>query len=271
MSLLTTWIARYGLRQKNTIIYSVGGGKGHLQRAINIADAIGCATIIHQHDLQHTKHTIISLQGHDIKTWIQDIWESMASVYDCLIVDTFPSGIAGELTEEMICRFPLRFVLGRYIQEGTYPHYEESLSRYTQVLLPYAPEYCEWENNQIGLYIGHITRRITIDNNLPISLVLIGNTSLLPEGWMDLLPASTICIHHEFSMLPNARRYLCIGAGYNLFWELFFLPILVKHIPISKRYDDQFRRAGRWERIVYTKKQLISFLNNDMSQPNDIL
>ena len=269
MSLLTTWIANYSLQQKNILIYAVGGGKGHLQRALNIADALGRATIIHQHDAQHPTHTIISLQGHDIKTWIQNIWESMASKYDCLIVDTFPSGIARELTEEMICAFPLRFLLGRYIQEEAYPQYEEQLSRYTQILLPYTPAYCEWEQNKNGTYIGHLTRKIQIDKNPPVELVVIGDTTKIPTGWIDLFPASAVYIHHDFSMLPHAQRYLCIGAGYNLFWELFFLPIVVQHIPLSKRYDDQFRRAGLWQRIVYAKDHLISFLGTDASPSRD--
>ena len=111
--------------------------------------------------------------------------------------------------------------------------------------------------------MGTIVREITINDD-QAELCVIGNQASIPERWSSLFPEHTIFIHHRFHALPRARRYLCVGAGYNLFWELYFLGHAVAHMPLEKRYDDQFRRCLRFGRSISTYRELFRFLGEGL-------
>ena len=140
-----------------------------------------------------------------------------------------------------------------------YHDYTAACNWYTRVWIPYHPQRCEWNHSPNGDYMGTIVRSIAI-NDKQTPLCVIGNQNLIPKRWLSLFPDNTVFIHYRFHELPCAQKYLCVGAGYNLFWELYFLGRLVAHIPIEKRYDDQFRRCMQFGRMVSTYQELFDFL-----------
>ena len=114
-----------------------------------------------------------------------------------------------------------------------------------------------------GEYIGPVVRQIKIDSEKYHDVVVIGDAQSLHRSWKALLPRDTLFIHRHFVEIPSARKYVCIGAGYNLVWEMHQLRVDVVHIPIHKRYDDQFHRVGLLNRIVYDRQQFKNFLDFD--------
>jgi hypothetical protein len=262
MSLRNIWIAKYALREKKILIYAIGGGKGHLQRALNIAENLKNVTIMHQHTFSHEEHTIISPKSEDVFFWSEHFLHHQIQDFDCFIVDTFPTGIGEEITQDLLNRVSLRFLIARYLKEETLPCYSKALSWYSHILLPYTSDLCEWEYPPSQNYIGHLTRTIKIDTTQNVCMVVIGDINKIPRMWRHIFPTDTVFIDRYFYSLPQAHGYLCIGAGYNIFWELHALKIKAMHIPLHKRYDDQFLRAGRWNRIIHSKQQLLTFITS---------
>ena len=234
------WIANQAIAQQKVLIYALGGGNGHIQRAHLIAQQFSCATIMHQKESPFSSSVPVMHPGEKtLASWsVQTLTECAAS-HDCVVVDTFPQGIAHEITEEIIQQYESSFLVGRYLREEMYHEYKDSCSWYNDVWLPYCPEQCEWDHPPKGVYAGVFARPIAI-NRERVSLCVIGNHNLMPNRWTSLFPAKTAFINHRFHTLPHAQKYLCVGAGYNLFWELNSLDLEVAHIPMEKRYDDQF-------------------------------
>ena len=156
---------------------------------------------------------------------------------------------------------PRRFVNARYLRVEALFNYEQALSWYSHVLLPYTSTLCEWDKSRSGIYIGHLTRSIRVDLEKKESMVVIGALDDVPSGWRKELPKNAVFIDGAFDSLPLAYGYLCVGAGYNIFWELYLLNLNAMHIPLQKRYDDQFRRAGRWNRMIHNREQLIRIVH----------
>ncbi|MAA77711.1 MAG: hypothetical protein CL916_00505 [Deltaproteobacteria bacterium] len=256
------WIAEQKISPKKVLVYALGGGNGHIQRANLIAQQFSDATIMHQKESPFSSSIpVIHPQGKDLVAWSVETLMKSADSHDCVVVDTFPKGVGHEITQEIIQRYESSFLVARYVREEMYHDYKASCSWYTDVWIPYCLEKCEWDNPPNGVYTGVFTRPIEINND-QVSLCVIGNLDLIPKRWFSLFPVHTTFINHRFHTLPNAKRYLCVGAGYNLFWELNSLDLNVAHMPVEKRYDDQFRRTMRFGLMVSTYQDLFDFLKD---------
>ena len=263
MSPTNTWIAEQELSSKRALIYALGGGHGHIQRASLLAQQFSSATILHQNRSPFSPNVpVLYPQGKPLEEWVGKTLKECASSHDCVIVDTFPKGIAHEITKDVLQEYESSVLIARYLREEMYLDYETACAWYKHIWLPYHPQRCEWSHPPQGAYLGTIVREITINDD-QTDLCVIGNQALIPERWLSLFPEKTIFIHHRFHALPHAQRYLCVGAGYNLFWELHFLGHAVAHVPIEKRYDDQFRRCLRFGRSISTYQELCAFLSTE--------
>ena len=206
---------------------------------------------------------VIHPQGKPLSEWVVQTLKEYSTEYDVVIVDTFPQGIAHEITQDVLQCYVSSFLVARYLREEVYHNYAEACSWYTRMWIPYQSQNCEWNRPPDGDYMGTIVRSIVI-NDEQTDLCVIGNHDLIPKRWLSLFPEHTVFIHYRFHELPHAQKYLCVGAGYNLFWELYFLDRIVAHIPIEKKYDDQFRRCMRFGRMVATYQELFDFLGDGL-------
>ena len=109
--------------------------------------------------------------------------------------------------------------------------------------------------------MGPLVRDLPIADGLPAPVAVIGDARKLPPGWRALLPEDTVWIDRFVHRLPAARRYLCVGAGHNLCWELIGAGVAALHVPLARRYDDQHRRALRLGRAALRRDDVASFLS----------
>ena len=255
-----TWIADQAITQRSALIYALGGGNGHFQRAQLIAQLFSRATIMHQTKSPFFSSVpVIHACGEPLLSWsIQTLAESSRS-YDCIVVDTFPKGIGHEITKDILQQYASSFLVARYLREEQYQDYQAACSWYSDVWIPYLPERSEWDTPPTGVHTGFFTRPIAIANE-QVSLCVIGDQDKIPRRWFSLFPERTAFINHRFQSLPRSQKYLCVGAGYNLFWELNSLGLDVAHIPLEKRYDDQFLRVMRFGVMISTHQDLFDFL-----------
>ena len=257
-----TWTAEQELSQKRVLIYALGGGNGHIQRADLIAQQCADATIMHQKEAPFSSSVpVIHPKEDSLLSWSVETLKEGSSMYDCIVVDTFPKGIGHEITKEILQCYASSFLVARYLRTEMYQEYALSSSWYTNIWLPYSIEQCEWSIPPSEIYMGPTIRPIKI-NKEQTALCVIGERNSIPKRWSSLFPKRTIFIHHRFHTLPRAKKYLCVGAGYNLFWELNALGVEAAHIPIEKRYDDQFRRVMRFGTMISTYDQLFNFLRH---------
>ncbi|MEO1272868.1 MAG: hypothetical protein AAFX99_32675 [Myxococcota bacterium] len=66
-------------------------------------------------------------------------------------------------------------------------------------------------------------------------------------------------IRGAFELLPDAP-VVAVGAGYNTTYELLTLGLPFALVPLEKRFDDPWRRAGLLGRALHTRGQLGTFL-----------
>ena len=255
-----TWIAECEPHKKSALIYALGGGNGHFQRAVILSKYFANTTIMHQVKPSFScLETVVYPKSENLISWSSSFIQENPSSFDCVVVDTFPQGIGHELHQRILAEYSQSFLVARYLRAEQYSGYQESCSWYTKVLLPYSPNDSEWDVSPKGIYIGTLTRPISISIEKSVELCIIGNPNKIPIRWHSLFPSSTCIVQHRFHTLPKAHRYLCVGAGYNLFWELHSIGVSAGHIALEKRYDDQFLRAGRLGRLISTYQQLQRF------------
>jgi len=261
MTILPIWTA--DLQNKRALIYAMGGGFGHLQRASLFSMGFTEATILHQSQPPFPcQAKVVQPPPTNTRDWIQRFIVEQLTMVDCMVVDTFPYGLFHELTDEMIRSASESILIGRYLKKEEYRNYDRGKKNYSHVFLPYHQNRCEWNSEQNGRYIGPIIRDIFINSEWCCDLVVLGNIDLIPKTWQNLFPQSTVYVDHYFESLPQSKGYLCIGAGYNLVWEMKSLGLNVVHLPIEKRYDDQFRRAGMLGCMVNSRQVLDEFLRS---------
>jgi hypothetical protein len=236
-----------------TVIYALGGGRGHLMRARTLARSRS-AVILHQvagepglcvrddWSLADVQANLRALSGRDAM----------------LIVDTFPGGIAHELDDSLLALYGERVLIRRYLRPGAYEDEESLAARFDRTLIPYREERCEWERRIAGEHVGPLVRALRLDESSE-DLVVIGSRSTIPEGWMQLLIGARF-IDGPFASLPRARRYLALAAGHNLTYELLQLGVPFALCPQERRYDDQYRRADRLGAGIFHRGDLECWL-----------
>jgi hypothetical protein len=243
------------------LFYALGGGRGHVTRALNLARRFKRATILHSCDGRFGNlPTGIRLIRLNPTEDVNKALEEHTTAHTVLVVDTFPWGIRQELNPSTIACFNPRILVARFVSPGSYARYEEGLEHYTDIWLPTSPDACEWEGLVSGRYIGPQARRIQIERGQQAACVVIGDRSTLPESYRRKLPEETVFIEGPFQRLPYSQRVLSLGAGYNIVHELEALGVEAAFIPQDRRYDNQFVRARRVERCIASSADLEAWL-----------
>lgn len=251
----------------STLIYALGGNRGHLTRAVNLARRKGPSVVLHQCQLPHAVSATAQIELEPVPlSWgpnqLREYVFRRADEARHLVVDTFPGGVSHELDDSVLDAYEERTLVRRYVRPGTYDNYDELASRFDEVALPYDPSRCEWEGCVDGRYVGPLTRDVSLEDSPEISLVTIGPLGLLPRRWPELFPEDAVNISCPFQSLPRARRYLAIGAGHNLIYELDQLGVSYAAYPLEQRFDDPFRRVDRLGVGIFSRTQLRTFLEN---------
>jgi predicted glycosyltransferase len=213
-------------------IYAPGGGRGHLARAAAIARRFANARIDGDGELPGDA--------------------------DVLIVDTFPRGRRGELTDGVLARFARRVLVRRYVRDLAIG---DDASAYHRVWLPYARDACEWDGAMAGTHVGPLVRalRIAPDERCGAraSLVVLGDLDRLP--W-PVRVAGARFVRAWTDAIPAADAYFVVGAGHNTVYELRRLGVRFAAYPLDRRYDDQHRRVARLGIGVWSPADLDAFV-----------
>ncbi|MEL6342835.1 MAG: hypothetical protein AAFV53_06855, partial [Myxococcota bacterium] len=231
------------------LIYALGGGMGHLTRALNLAAILGPVRILHQAPYEPPSPmsgVLTRLPEGASAAWVRQ-WLS-AHPAERLIVDTFPGGVAHEIDDATLGGFSQTVLVQRHLKRGTYVDYARLADRFDVRWLPYPPDACAWEGDVEGIFVGPLVRRLERAPGPRASVAVIGDPNRLPLRWRAMMPTDTVYWEGHFTRLPAAERFVCVGAGHNLSWELWTAKVAAAHLPLPRRYDDQHRRA---ERIVF--------------------
>ena len=248
------------------LLYAVGGGRGHVQRALNLAEGFEQATILHSFEgpmpfPDWVRSVVVS--SADTRADVAALIESHRRPDSTLVVDTFPWGVGRRLGGALVSSFARRVLVARYVRPGSYEGYEEALEAFPSVWLPTERDACEWEGWVEGTYIGAQVRTIAMGRRIPVPLLVIGDTNELPPAFASRFGEGTHFIHGSFEALPAAERVLSVGAGYNIVHELGALGVNARFFPLERRYDNQFLRAARWGQAVLSADELDAWLRSD--------
>lgn len=264
------------------VIYALGGGLGHLSRALVLAREIDAIAILHRApgdglpDIDVPPGVrLIGVNAGWTPADLRACLAGLAQQAPVLVVDTFPAGVAHELDDALLSAFGHRVLIRRYLRTGAYDDEAALAARFDTMLVPYREAACEWdgEPGAGAVHVGFLVRALALDSvsdSVPddvsgaaLDLVIIGDAGRLPPGWRALLPARTRCVSGRFRALPAARRYLGTGAGHNLTYELHEAGVCFAVMPCERRYDDQFRRADRLGAGVYTRDDFAGWLGGE--------
>jgi hypothetical protein len=252
------------------VIYALGGGLGHLSRALVLARKIDAVAILHR-GAETAAETVAGMDAPGVRLIGVDTGWTPSDLRACLarcageapvlVVDTFPAGVAHELDDATLDRFEHRVLVRRYIRPGSYEDEAALAARFDAALVPYTEAQCEWDGEVDGAHVGFLVRELAVERGAAeLDLVIIGDAGRLPPGWRALLPERTRQVAGRFRALPAARRYLGTGAGHNLTYELHQAGVCFAVMPCERRYDDQFRRADRLGAGVYTREDFAGWL-----------
>jgi hypothetical protein len=267
------------------VIYALGGGLGHLSRALALARVIDVTAILHRASDALPDVDVpsgVRLIGVDA-AWtpvrLRACLAGLAHAAPVLVVDTFPGGVAHELDDATLAGFAHRVLVRRYLRPGAYDDEAELAARFEGALVPYRPSLCEWAGQGpdepgepgdaqsadgcacTGAHVGFLVRDLRVEPGPgALELAVIGDGERLPPGWRSLLPGRTGHVSGPFRALPAARRYLAMGAGHNLMYELVEAGVCFAAVPCERRYDDQFRRADRLGIGIHSRADLARWL-----------
>ena len=259
------------------VIYALGGGLGHLSRALALARTLEGTAIVHRGsdalpdiDLPSGVR-LIGVDAAWTPARLRACLSGLARAAPVLVVDTFPGGVAHELDDATLAGFAHRVLVRRYLRPGAYDDEAALAARFDDTLVPYRARLCEWPESGndrgagcacTGAHAGFLVRGLRVESHLDaLELIIIGDRERLPPGWRALLPARTGHVSGPFRALPAARRYLAMGAGHNLVYELMEAGVCFAAMPCERRYDDQFRRADRLGIGVHSRDDLTRWLS----------
>lgn len=272
------------------VIYALGGGLGHLSRALALARIIDVTAILHRAcgalpDVDVPSGVrLIGVDADWTPARLRACLSGLAHAAPVLVVDTFPGGVAHELDDATLAGFAHRVLVRRYLRPGAYDDETALAARFDVTLVPYRRRLCEWAGQWAGesagesagdrndawsadgcactgTHVGVLVRELRVESaGSELELAVIGDGERLPPGWRSLLPERTGHVSGPFRALPAARRYLAMGAGHNLVYELVEAGVCFAAVPCERRYDDQFRRADRLGIGIHARADLARWL-----------
>jgi hypothetical protein len=289
------------------IIYALGGGWGHLNRALSLGRVA----------VKQRKITIITNspyidkvadEGCTIKAinpdagyhqTCQKIQEIITQTnYNCLIVDTFPRGLGGELADILPKLENIPKIL---IHRDINPHYvavknlrEFVTQNFDGIIVPGEGEDLPFGDLPKVYHTapwlirshGELENRKRMDffkNDYSQKIILVcasGNASELPiftdlaiqleENFPDCL-VKILAANHP----PNCPKHLwichhpgieCIaaadivvgGAGYNTVYECISLGLSLIAIALPRKYDCQVKRATKTHQVQNTQSAILA-------------
>jgi hypothetical protein len=170
-----------------------------------------------------------------------------------LIMDTFPAGWNGELSPELLASFRRKLLVTRYCR-GADP--SSWGGAYDRLLNPYPEHFDEWEPSlpvSRSISIGWLVRKPPFAFRFePGHWCVLDPERRLGDPQRTLFARLAnrggyrLRLIGELPLAPDALQFeklLCVGAGYNLFYELLGMPGDIRFLPVRKRWDDQVRRT----------------------------
>ncbi|MGZ8219317.1 hypothetical protein [Methylomagnum sp.] len=233
------------------LIYAVGGGHGHTRRGFLIQRLLAwagrtAALLVrpgsdrYLPDSTGPRFYADTLDAPALAEWSRHLPRR-------LIVDTFPAGWRGELDAAWLGRFEQTALIARH---GWNLPGQPAL--YDRALTPYPAHRSEWDQAPAGAKAaGYIidAEHLAIESG--------GNTFTVLDpagrcaGQMLAVLAKTarragLGLDYRRRADPpfRCRKLLVVGAGYHSFYELLGMGLDLRFLPVKKRHDDQFRRAG---------------------------
>ncbi|MFZ4699445.1 MAG: hypothetical protein ACOYMG_05300 [Candidatus Methylumidiphilus sp.] len=258
------------------LIYALGGGHGHARRGLLLQQALaqyGIASVvllnpgsdIHFPVGGGPRHYALSLDDDRLARLLRN-------PPSCLVIDTFPQGWRGEIDRHHLARFAKTYWIARYSKNlGDIP------THFGRTLLPYPEGLGEWDRPWRPVWKKAIHTGYMVDaSHWKIANAGRGFTVLDPEGRCSgrLLSAFArtahrvgldFAYHRRLARPFDVAKLLVVGAGYHTFYELSGLGIDVRFMPVRKRYDDQFLRAGRFGLALSHLDQLLPWLDGPPS------
>ena len=246
------------------LIYALGGGFGHVRRALNVVQAFGSESgdiewlLICPQRCEHLVPPDISYLG--VKEQPREalarlMAETLQSFRPSLvIVDTFPRGVLGEL------HFPpaqRRVLLSRSVPPAFYgdPEVNKALWEYDEVFWTEPKAYEDWPGVEIEPVVSWSGPYETCSVSTGARVLGLGTSLYQHQETLRL------AFEHAFagpdfeatwvasgSWEPDLfRRFgdydlIVSAAGYNTFYEVLQAGTAAIFVPQKRRYDDQ---AGR--------------------------
>lgn len=257
------------------LVYALGGGAGHLTRAIVYARrslAGRAVTILHSEGAPvlwgaPPACNLVSIRRDASPAAVRALVAAeLTRAAAELVVDTFPGGLGGELDDQTLALAQTTTLLRRYVRPLSYPSYDALAARYDFVVVPYDRERDEWSGDDAPPlggrteHAGMLIRPLEVGPGRAAPLAVVGDASTLGAVMRRALPRETVFVHGVLSRLPPARAYLATAAGYHTTYELAALGVPFGVMPREKRFDDQFRRADLLGRGVYGAPDLARLL-----------
>jgi len=249
-----------------TLVYALGGGAGHLTRALVLARSLIARGPVHVLARAGAPQLVdacneVGIERVDAATPFAEVRARVAELLfaqaPCaLVVDTFPGGLGRELDDAVLARAATTTLVARYVKRDAYPDYDALAARFDAIVEPYAPGASEWiEQDPPGLRwssraVGLLARDLAIAQGEPAPIAVLGPIDALTPAMRARLPHDARFVEGPMAVLPSARAYLATGAGYHASYELARAGRPFGLVPRERRFDDQFRRAALLDRAI---------------------
>lgn len=249
------------------LIHAVGGGHGHARRGFLIQRVLaragkGAALLIRPGADRYLPESSGPRYYADC---LDDpsLIELRRQLPRRLIVDTFPAGWRGELDGAWLGRFEGTCLVARH---GW--NLPGQPARYDRILTPYPAQRSEWDEAPAGAQpAGYVIDAA----HLHIRPGGGGFAVLDPEGRCEGQMLAVLAkaarragLNLDYRRRADppfcCRKLLVVGAGYHSFYELLGMGLNLRFLPVKKRYDDQFRRAGRFSLALAGLDALLDWL-----------
>lgn len=257
-------------RSADIVIFAAGGGRGHVTRALCIADAVDGARsicLLVPPALVEEVRCAARMRG-KAPIAVAETSQLGRLTGETLVVDTFAGGPSGEVSGTILRRYRRRVLVARYRRGDD----SELRARYDTVVIPYPASTCEWRASGRaapgGIHVGYILRASAVASARADGRLLVVDPGFRANATV-LRTIRRIAAHygmraehiHRFDDPMTAERYLVVGAGYNLFYEMMRSGVDARFLPVEKRFDDQSLRAVMFGRAVTGPADVAAWLS----------
>jgi hypothetical protein len=234
----------------------MGGGYGHLTRAVALTRAIGQAARVRiLTNSPYTSRIAAAMPELELSS-LSDLAGALAGC-DCFVVDTFPRGITGELVD-VLPRFEGAKVL---VARDLNPRYVEAyklrafIERAYDLVLD--AETTPWliRNEDEILSRDEARKRLKLESDAPSVLICPSGNAEEYAWYQEVAAQITGCEVRLLSHWPAMELYAAAdaivgGAGYHTVNECLACGVPLVARPWPRKYDRQGVRALHAARVV---------------------